>query len=190
MKSRQSGLCSLLLDLRLTKMEAGWGCRQTKLSMVDWCQWKTWDSSVCADVLCMPSFWICHSVVTIPSFFLLGFVVLSFHLTCLALAPLEDSYALDLRAASIASVQYFCVSRWNFKSSEKVISRRNWLALETSSGVRSKRTLISFITSLAFFVWRYPCFLSFKDIFRKIHCKCLIWRILEINCLVQSFPSK
>ncbi len=59
----------------------------------------------------------------------------------MALAPRADSSALALRAAFTASIQYFWVSRLDVQSSEKLIMRRNWLALGTSSGARSERTI-------------------------------------------------
>ena len=146
---RQSGLRRRLFDLRAETMEAGWGRLVTKRSIKN-C--KLWSGSVPVHVVlqCMPSLWICYSMWTMPSFFLLGILALTF---CLA------SSSRAIRAAFTANIQYFCALIWNPDSSVKLILRRKQLSMATSLGARLDYVSISCMISAAFIAWRYPCHL-------------------------------
>ena len=97
---------------------------------------------------CIQSFLICCSMATIPSFFLLAILALTFCLACLTCAPLARCSSCAIRAAFTVIVQYFWVSIWNLVSLVKLISRREQLALGTSSGAKLIETLCP-----AWFLW-------------------------------------
>ena len=145
-------------------METGWGCLVTKQSIKD-C--KLWSRSVlvCVVLRCMPTLWICCSMLMMPSFFLLGILALTFCLAHLALAPLANSSSRAVWAVFTANIQYFCASIWNRDSSVKLILRRKQLSLVTSLGERLDNVSISCMISAAFIAWRYPCCLSWREMF-------------------------
>ena len=135
----------------------------------------------------MSSLWICCSMLMIPSFFLLDILALIFCLACLAfLAPLANSSFWAVWAVFTANIQYFCSSIWNPDSYVKLISRRKQLSLATSLGASLDNVSISCMISMAFIAWRYPCHLSWREMFLLIHWECVIWSNFKMNCLVQA----
>jgi hypothetical protein len=107
---------------------------------------------VCVIHRCMPSLLICCLMLTMPSFFLLSILGLTFCLACLVLAPLANARSRAVRAAFTANIQYFCASIWNPERSVKLISWRKQLSSATSSGAKLDKVSISCMISAAFII--------------------------------------
>ncbi len=160
----QSGLHRRLFDQRAATMKAGRGHFVTKRS-INGCVLCSGSVPVCVIHQCMPSLLICCLMLTMPSFFLLGILALTFCLAHLVLAPLANARSWAIWVAFTANIQYFCASIWNPERSVKLISRRKRLSLATSLGAKLDKVSISCMISATFIAWRYPCRLSWREIF-------------------------
>ncbi len=155
-----------------------------------WLFWESLEELSWLGGQCILLVLICYLMAIMPSFFLLGILAFSFQQIRFVLAPLAASRSWVLSTDLTARVQYFCVLIWELMSIVKLISSRNWLLVGTSSGVSLESLLIFFSNPSNCLLWRYPWCLSWRGMFLHIHCECVIWRILLINCLVQSEPLR
>ncbi len=152
--SCQSGFQNILFHFCRLIAAEGWRRLQTNRSSEAWVWSNSWDLPTNFGALCMPSFLICCSIATKPSFLQLGIFVFILLCICLALAPWACSRFWAARVAWTAIVQYFRVSIWNFHSLVKLISSKNLLPSGTSSGAKSANDSISFKIVVAVFLWR------------------------------------
>ncbi len=149
----QSGLHRCLLALRAPAIKAGWE-RLVAKRLIN--VGKCWSGivSFCGALWSILSVLICCSIATIPNFFLLAILALTFYLAYLTRALLAECSSCAVRAAFTASVQYFWVLIWSLESSVKLISRRRRLTSSTSLGAKLDRYSIFRMISAVFLVCR------------------------------------
>ncbi len=139
----QSGLRRHLFDLSMSKDADGWGCfKMSDISVVCLYDLKLL-SKMKVGGQCIPSCLIWHSTSVMPSFLRLGIFLFSLHRMHLVRAPLCHSWCLAAMAASIARVQYLCVSRCAAVSLVKLNSRRNRQLSGISSGLMPDSAAVS-----------------------------------------------
>ncbi len=139
----QSGLRRCLFNLSVSKDADGWGCfKMSDISVVCLCDSKSL-STMEVGGRCIPACLIWRSTSVMPSFLRLGIFLFSLHRMCLVRALLCCFWCLAAMAASIARVQYLCISRFVAVSLVKLNSRRNWQLSGISSGLMSDSAAIS-----------------------------------------------
>jgi hypothetical protein len=139
----QSGLRRRLFDLSVSKDADGWGrFEMSDVSVVCLCDLKLLLTMEVGG-RCILSCLIWRLTFVTPSFLQLGIFLFGLHRMHLVRAPSCRSWCLVAMAASIARVQYLCVSRCAAVSSVKLNSKRNRQLSGISSGLMSDSAAIS-----------------------------------------------
>jgi hypothetical protein len=151
------------LDLRVVRVDDGWGRLIINEVRVVWLPWLVSSELLEFGGRCIPLSQICCSTAATPSVFWLGIFLFTLWRICLMRAPLLRSSCLAVSAAFMASVQYHWVSKCDEVRSVKLTSKRNWQLSGTSLGLRSESSVISCNRSSNCLLCRYPCHLSCKE---------------------------